>query len=117
MNRGVLGGTRRGLGPNVVPAFSFTGTLSVLTGTYRWYNDTGASLAISKVRASVGTAPTGSPVILDLRLNGTSAFTNTTNRPTIPIAGNTATAIPDVVVVNDGDYLTVDVVQVGSTTA
>jgi len=63
------------------------------------------------------TAPTGASLILDVNINGTSAYTTQGNRPTILAteydSGETAT--PDVVSLSDGDRLTVDIDQVGST--
>lgn len=87
------------------------------TGATRLYNDTGVTLTISSVRASVGTAPTGATLIVDVNKNGTTIFTTQANRPAIAISGNTATGTPDVTSWASGDYLTVDVDQVGSTVA
>lgn len=105
--------------PSVVaPSFSYTGTIAVYTGDFRWYNDTGRTLSISKVRASLGTAPTGSSAIIDVLKNGTTIFTTTANRPTIAASSNTATSgTPDITSVASGDYLTVSIAQVGSTVA
>ena len=47
--------------------FAQPGAVSVLTGTSRLYNDSGSSRTITNVRASVGTAPTGSAVVVDVR--------------------------------------------------
>jgi hypothetical protein len=100
-----------------LPPFSYTGTLAVTTGDFRFYNDTGRTLTISKVRASLGVTPAGASVIVDVRKNGTTIFTTTGNRPTITAGSNSATGVPDVTSLADGDYLTVDIIQVGSTTA
>lgn len=102
--------------PTIFP-FSQSGTVSVKTGTQRLYNDTGRTLTIQKVRATLGTAPTGATFIADINKNGTTIFTTTGNRPTIAISGNTATGVPDVTSWADGEYLTVDIDQVGSTVA
>lgn len=103
----------------LTPTFSYNGTIATLTGTYRWYNDTGATLTIGTVRASVGTAPAGASIIVDVRKNGTTIFTTTGNRPTITAGSQYATAggAPDTPTLANGDYWTVDIVQVGSTTA
>jgi hypothetical protein len=103
----------------LAPTFTYSGTIGTLTGTYRWYNDTGATLTIQQVRASVGTAPAGADIIIDVRNNGSTIFTTTGNRPTITDGTNNAIAggAPDVPTLAAGDYWTVDVVQVGSTTA
>lgn len=98
--------------------FSSSGTLAVTTGQSEVYNDTGGWLTITKIRASVGTAPAGADLVLDVKKNGTSIYTTTANRPTIAAGTNTVVAVaPDDQAFADGDYLTVDVVQVGSTTA
>jgi hypothetical protein len=97
--------------------YSNTGTLAVLTGTHRVYNDSGRTWTILSVRASVGTAPTGASVIIDVHKNGTTIFTTQGNRPTIVASGNTSGKVTNmnVTTVADGEYLTVDVDQVGST--
>jgi len=84
---------------------------------HRLYNDSGLTRTISKVRASVGTAPTGTSIIVDVLLGGTTVFTTSGNRPTVAINGNTATGIPDITSWADGTYLTVNIAQVGSTVA
>jgi hypothetical protein len=103
---------------DLVPPFTYSGTLAVVNpGTARWYNETGRTLTVSKVRASVGTAPTGSSITVDVRKNGTTMFTGGTDRPVITAGTNTDTGIPAVTSIASGDYLTVDVVAVGSTVA
>lgn len=98
--------------------FTKTGTVAVGTGATRWYNDTGGALTLVSVRAAVGTAPTGATLIVDVNNNGTTVYGTQTNRPTIAISGNTAEggAMSDTTIA-DGEYLTVDVDQVGSTVA
>jgi hypothetical protein len=50
--------------------------------------------------------------------NGTTIFTTQANRPTIAISGNTdESGVPDVTALADGDYLEVDIDQIGSTVA
>ncbi len=101
----------------IIP-FSNTGTLAVQTGTHRLYNDTGIAWTIVSVRATVGTSPAGASVIIDVNKNGTTIFTTQANRPTIAAAANTSGKVTNMNVtsVADGEYLTVDVDQVGSTT-
>jgi hypothetical protein len=103
----------------VIPPFSYTGGLAVYTGDYRWYNDTGRTLTFGTIRASVGVAPTGASVIVDVLANGSTIFTTTGHRPTIAAGTNTAvnSAAPDVTTLANGSYLTVSIVQVGSTVA
>jgi hypothetical protein len=69
------------------------------------------------VRASVGTAPTTQSVIVDVNKNGTTIFTTQGNRPTIAAGANTdASSTPDVTAFAAGDYMTVDVDQIGTGT-
>lgn len=101
------------VGPNDIP-MSYPDTLVVQAGTARWYAP--VNLTITAVRASVGTAPTGASAIFDVNKNGTTIFTTQSNRPTIAASSFTdlADAI-DVTTLSAGDYLTVDIDQIGST--
>lgn len=101
-----------------LPAFSSTGALMTDVGMHRLYNDSGATWTIASVRSSVGVAPTGAAVIVDVNVNGTTIFTNQANRPTVAAAGNTSGKVTsmNVTTVADGSYLTVDIDQIGSTT-
>jgi hypothetical protein len=91
--------------------FAFSGTLAVRTGVMRVYNDSGTSWRITAARAFINTAPTGASAIFTVRENGVSAFTLT-----VAAAGNTITATPGTVI-EVGNYITVDVTQIGSTVA
>ena len=96
--------------------FNFTvpGSIAVHTGRIRLYAE--ATLTIISVRASLNTAPTGATCIVDVNKNGTTIYTTQGNRPAIAISGNTATAnSPDVTSLASGDYLTMDIDQIGST--
>jgi hypothetical protein len=96
--------------------FSADGNQSITTGQHRVYNDTGQTLTISSIRASVGTAPTGTALLVDVLKNGSTIFTTRANRPTVAAGGFTAlSGTPDVTAWGVGAYLTVDVNQVGST--
>lgn len=99
--------------------FSVPGAVAAVTGTARVYIDSGRALTIQAVRASVGTAPTGAALIVDIKKNGVTIFTTQANRPTIAISANTSGKVTnmDVTALADGDYFTVDVAQVGSTIA
>lgn len=112
-------GAVRGPNSGMILPYSLTGTVATGTGKHRLYNDTGVPLIIRAVRASVGTAPTGTALIVDVNKGGSSIFTTQSNRPTIPAGANTSgkvTAI-NTTALADGEYLTVDVDQVGSTVA
>lgn len=101
-------------GGGTVPSYSYYGGLTAFSGQHRWYNDTGLDVNISSVRASVGTSSTGLPIIIDVHKNASTIFTTQANRPTIAIGAFTATGVPDVTIVAAGEYLTVDIDQVGS---
>ena len=102
----------------VTNVFSSTGTLIVAAGKSRVYNDSGRTLTILATRASVGTAPTGATLIVDINKGGTTIFTTQTARPTIALSGFTAAGgTPAVTAWANGEYLTVDIDQVGSTVA
>lgn len=101
-----------GGGNHIVP-FSWSGELQTSSGTHRLVFADNATLVA--VVASCGVAPAGAAVIVDVNLNGTTIFTTQANRPTIADGGNqSAVATPDVTAVSAGDYLTVDIDQVGS---
>lgn len=97
-----------------LPPFSLPGTLTVQTGQSRYYAPTAGGVA--SIRASVGVAPAGADVIVDVRRNGTVIA-----RVTIAAGTNTATtsigATPSSVNYAANDYFTVDIAQVGSTTS
>ena len=98
-------------------AFSMSGTLFVTTGTQRL--PIAGTYTIVGTMAAVGTAPTGTSLICDVKKNGTTIYTTVGNRPTIAIGSNSfgPGATPDVTSLAQGDYLTVDIDQVGSTVA
>jgi hypothetical protein len=90
--------------------------LYVVTGKVRFYLQ--RDYRISAIAVAVGTSPTGSSVIVDINKNGTTIFTTQANRPTIAVGGNSdLTSVPDVDTLSEGDYLTVDIDQVGSSFA
>lgn len=113
--RGSSGG-ERSLGSGIVFPFSYTGTLTAMTGVHRIYNDTGLTLPIRSVRASVGTAPTGAAIICDVLVDGTTIFSGGAGRPQIAVSTNTnKTVSMSTTTIADGSYFTVDIDQVGST--
>jgi hypothetical protein len=105
--------------PYTVVAFNVPGTVAVAAGAARIYNDSGRTLTIQAVRSSVGTAPTGQALLVDINKNATTIFTTQGNRPSIAAAANTSGKVTNMDVTSwaDGDYLTVDVDAVGSGTA
>jgi len=86
------------------------GTLAVTTGTARWYAP--YNLATNSIKAYVETAPVGSAISITVNKNGTSAAT-----PSISAGATSATEITNPITMSEGDYLTVDITAVGSTTA
>jgi hypothetical protein len=98
-------------------SFFKTGTLATTTGTQRLPID--GTYTIVGTRLMVGTAPTGADVMVDVNKNGTTIYSTQANRPTITAgtnAGGPGTT-PDVTSLAAGDYLTVDIDQIGSTVA
>ncbi len=96
--------------------FTRSGTLAVAAGAMRFVFPRAATIV--SVTTTVGTAPTGAAVLVDVNKNGTTIFTTQGNRPSIAISGNASSAAtPDVTAIAAGDYLTVDVDQIGSTVA
>lgn len=94
--------------------FGFSGALSVKAGASKAHNDTGASLNMSLVRVSVGTAPTGSPLVVDVLKDGVSIL----NAPiSLPAGSVTMTAVPAVVALETGAGLTVSVTAIGAAVA
>lgn len=97
--------------------FGYAGTLTVRTGTSR-YPIKGGTFQIQTIAAMVNTAPTGATLIVDVNKNGTSIYGTQANRPTFAVSATSATVgAHTATTVTDGDYLTVDVDQIGSTVA
>lgn len=106
------------LNPSTMQPFSYPGSLAVVVGTARIYNYGPTNLNIQFVSATVGTPPTGSALIVDIKVSGVTVFTIPGHRPAIAAGTNTSgkvTAI-DAPAWPSGQYLTVDIVQVGAAT-
>lgn len=75
------------------------------------------SYRIKSIAGRVVTAPTGSSVVVDIRKNGVSIFSNPALRPTISPGQNSA-VVGDygMVMLAGGDYIEVMITAVGSTT-
>lgn len=100
----------------VYQIFTVPSVIDVGTGAARFYIP--QSLTITNVRVSVGVAPTGSSIIVDVYKNGSTIFTTPGNRPTIGVGSFLdSSSVPDVTSLVSGDYLTVGIVQVGSVIA
>lgn len=107
--------------PNVsrLPAYSNTGPLIVNAGTHRFYNDSGAAWTIAGVRANVGIPASGTSVIIDVNVDGTTIFTAQNNRPAIAAGVYTSGKVTNMTITSipNGSFVTVDVDQVGSVVA
>lgn len=94
--------------------WSAEGVLAVETGQHSIYNDTGITRVILGVRASVGTAPVGADLIVQVNLDGSPILTTGV---VIADGDTTALAVPDLASLwATGSRLTVDMTQVGSST-
>ena len=100
-----------------IAVFGGTGTLTVGAGSARFRFPW--AVTILGVSATVGTAPTGASILIDVNKNGTTLFTTQSARPTILASAfvTTTEAVPAITTLIAGDYLTVDRDQIGSTIA
>jgi hypothetical protein len=99
-----------------VATFGTAGVLTTQVGVGRFLFPLSAKI-VSAIMA-VNTAPTGASIICDVNKNGTTIFTTQANRPAIAATSfASSAAVPDVTTFAIGDYLTVDIDQVGSTIA
>jgi hypothetical protein len=90
--------------------FNYPGTLTAGVGNARWWSQ--QSLVISRIKAQVTTAPIGADINIGFKKNGV-----TVQSLAVP-AGQTSSSINTVNITTvDGDYLTVDIVSVGSVSA
>ena len=101
-----------------IQPFYNSGLLATEIGAHRLYNDSPNAWTLVSVRASVGTAPVGASIIIDLNIDGTTVFTTQSNRPAIAAGANASSKVTNMNVtsVAPGSYLTVDIDQLGSTT-
>jgi hypothetical protein len=112
-SQGIIGytgsaGTGGGSGTQI-KTMDYTGTFVTFTGTKRWWIN--GDYTISKLLTFVTTTATGANINLRINKNGSSA-------DTISITANANSAIKTSnISVVQGDYITVDVTQVGSTRA
>jgi hypothetical protein len=98
-------------------SFFKTGALTPTTGTQRLPID--GTYTVVGTRLMVGIAPTGANLVVDVNKNGTTIYTTQGNRPTVTAGSNAGGpgATPDITSLAAGDYLTVDIDQIGSTVA
>lgn len=92
------------------------GALTVAAGVLELPLSGSYTLIDYRVRWAV--APTGASGIVDINKNGTTLFTTQGNRPTITTGTKLATTtMPNVTTFVNGDYISLDVDQIGSTVA
>jgi hypothetical protein len=96
--------------------FSEAGDATVRTGNRRLYLQ--RPIKVLEIEASVGTAPTDASLIVDVNVNGETIFATPADRPTIAASGfvDSAGALSRDTLVG-GEYLTMDIDQIGSTIA
>jgi hypothetical protein len=95
-----------------VLAFTIAGPVSIQTGYIRLYVE--ADGEIERVRVSAGIAPVGHDIIVDVKLNNGASILPAPLH--LPAGQNTAYLdLPSPVVVSTNDFLTVDVVDIGTT--
>ena len=99
-------------GGGFIKAYRYDGTLAVNTGSKRLYLH--GSFTLNSIDAFVDTAPAGAAATVTLIKNGAgSAF------KTITIADGATSSVnnSDTTTFSEGDYITVNITQVGSSTA
>lgn len=97
--------------------FAYEGTLSVFPTISPRIIVTKA-YTITKAYALVGTAPTGASILVDINKNGSTIWSTQANRLTIAASATTDTETSfNTTALSEGDYLTADIDQVGSTVA
>lgn len=102
----------RQVGTPMNTTFFYGSTLAVTTGVGRAPITTNTAGTITEVRATVNTAPTGAAINLSVKKNGSSFAT-----PSIAAGANAGSSTSLSTAVAAGDYITVDITQIGSTIA
>ena len=100
----------------VAGPWSKSGVLSTGTGTIHWINNTGYTLTFVEATAHVDTAPTGADIIVDINKEGSTIFDAT--KVVIAATENDGSSTDFLVAtIADGETITADIDQVGSTVA
>ena len=92
------------------PVFTVSGALLTGTGTLRWYNDSGNAMTITNVRGNVAIPPTGANIIFEIAVNGTPV-----QAINIPAGNYSSGLVACGDIVQNGDYITINITAVGST--
>ena len=101
----------------IIP-FSVYGNLATFVGDFKIYNDSPSNKTIYSVRSSVGIAPVGASVIVDILNSGSTIFTSTKcNINSNSLTSGSVTGFNSLATVTPGQYLTMSITQVGTTTA
>jgi len=97
-------------GSSIIKTYNYSGTLATSTGSLRFYSS--GSYTLSSADIHMHTAAAGSSVNITINKNGSSAATLT-------FAAGATSSLSNSLSVSlvQGDYLTIDITQVGSTTA
>ncbi len=99
-----------------VTIYTSEGDLTAGAGSLRMYNKFGRAINLTSVFITVDTAPTGSSIIVDVHLDGTTIFTTQSNRPEIAVTEFTDTSgAPELTNWAVDSFLQMDIDQVGST--
>lgn len=94
-------------------------TTSLTTGVAKVTLRVPYAMTLTAVRLNVNTAPTGSALVVNVKLNGTTIFST---KPQIDAAtktsvGSSVTAVLSTTALTDDGELTIDIDQIGSTVA
>lgn len=116
-----VSGAGSSLVPPIMTLGTYEGSLEIGETPLKIYNKYGASRNITEVFLSVGTAPTGDDIIVDVLIDDVSIFyvdEYTDERPTI-LAGETTGTTTTITYPTwlDDSYLTWEIIQVGSGSA
>jgi hypothetical protein len=101
---------RAGEEPTQYVQLNQSGELPITTGTVRWYVP--SDITVEKIIANLGEAPVGSNINIRLNKNGVSFHTISVPEN---VTQNTSNNLN--LTANEGDYFTVDITGVGSSTA
>lgn len=95
-----------------VATFGWYGTLQIVTGTHPW--PVPVDCKATRVSVAVGTAPTGTDIVVDVLVNGVSMWTNPVNRPRIQVGMFIGSAVPELPDLLQDDILTFSIIQIGA---
>lgn len=101
---------------STIQTFTAPGTLLVYSGRSRFYAP--VDMTISAIEVAVGTPSDGQSIVLDINKGGSTIYTTQANRPQLN-AGiyHISATLPDITTLDQGEYLTVDIDQVGNVVA